>query len=483
MSNTVTIRIPTPLRHHTGGADEVQVQATTVAEALTGLDALHSGLGDQILSPEGTLRSFVNVYLGDRNVHSLQGLDTPTAEGDVLSIVPAVAGGAQKAKDRRMAELRAHIPEVTPADAFALQSRGAALIDVREADEIARGSPVAAHRLGRGYLELRIEEAVPDLGRTVVVMCEGGLRSLFAAEGLRRMGYGDVRSMAGGFTRWKNEGLPFEQPRQLDADARERYSRHLLMPEVGEAGQLKLIDSKVLLVGAGGLGSPAAFYLAAAGVGTLGLVDHDVVDRSNLQRQILHTEAAVGTPKIDSARERIEALNPRVQVIGHETRLASSNAEEILSGYDVVIDGTDNFPARYLINDACVKLGIPNVHGAVYRFEGQCTVFWPAHAERGPCYRCLYPEPPPPELAPSCAEAGVLGVLPGVIGLLQAIEAVKIVLGIGQPLVGRLLYYDALRARFMELKLERNPECRYCGDGAEFPGYVDYDAICASAGR
>jgi molybdopterin/thiamine biosynthesis adenylyltransferase/rhodanese-related sulfurtransferase len=387
-----------------------------------------------------------------------------------------------KARERLLAELKAAVPEVTPRDALALQARGAALVDVREPDEIAQGSAPGALRLGRSYLELRIEEAVPEAQRPIVVMCGSGTRSLFAAADLVRLGYTQVSSMVGGFTRWKSEGLPIERPSALDASARERYSRHLLMPEVGEAGQAKLMRSKVLLVGAGGLGSPAAYYLAAAGVGTLGLVDHDVVDRSNLQRQILHTDARVGTSKVASARQALEALNPSVKVVGHETQLTSANVEQILDGYEVVVDGSDNFPTRYLVNDACVKLGLPNVHGAVYRFEGQVSVFWPARPQRpGPCYRCLYPEPPPPEYAPSCAEAGVLGVLPGVIGLLQATETIKLLLGLGEPLVGRLLYFDALQMNFTELQLERDPGCRYCGDGRAFPGYIDYERFCASA--
>ena len=387
-----------------------------------------------------------------------------------------------KARERLLAELKASVPEVTPRDALALQARGAALVDVREPDEIAQGSAPGALRLGRSYLELRIEEAVPDAQRPLVVMCGSGTRSLFAAADLVRLGYAQVSSMVGGFTRWKSEGLPIERPAALDASARERYSRHLLMPEVGEAGQAKLMRSKVLLVGAGGLGSPAAYYLAAAGVGTLGLVDHDVVDRSNLQRQILHTDARVGTSKVASARQTLEALNPSVKIVGHETQLTSANVEQILDGYEVVVDGSDNFPTRYLVNDACVKLGLPNVHGAVYRFEGQVSVFWPARPQRpGPCYRCLYPEPPPPEYAPSCAEAGVLGVLPGVIGLLQATETIKLLLGLGEPLVGRLLYFDALQMNFTELQLERDPGCRYCGDGRAFPGYIDYERFCASA--
>jgi sulfur-carrier protein adenylyltransferase/sulfurtransferase len=391
-----------------------------------------------------------------------------------------------KARDRLAAELKSRIREVSPREALALQARGAALVDVREADEIALGTVPGALRLGRGYLELRIEEAVPDVQRMLLVLCGSGARSLFAAEDLSRLGYRNVCSVAGGFTRWKNEGLPVEVPElpfALDRALRERYSRHLLMPEVGEAGQHKLMRAKVLLIGAGGLGSPAAFYLAAAGVGTLGLVDHDVVDRSNLQRQILHTDARVGSSKVASARQTLEALNPTVKVVGIEAHLTSANVEQIVAGYDLVIDGSDNFPTRYLVNDACVKHSIPNVHGAVYRFEGQVSVFWPARPRRpGPCYRCLYPEPPPPEFAPSCAEAGVLGVLPGVIGLLQATEAIKLLLGVGEPLVGRLLYFDALGASFSELTLDRDPHCRYCGDGREFPGYIDYERFCTSAG-
>lgn len=385
------------------------------------------------------------------------------------------------AKDKRIAELRAAIPEVTPEQALEMQQSGAVLLDVREEDEVVQGSPVGAIRLGRGYLELRIEERVPDIAKTVVVMCGGGTRSLFAAESLRHLGYNDVKSVSGGFSRWKSLGLPFEKPKVLDSLSRERYSRHLLLPEVGEQGQIRLLNSKVLLVGAGGLGSPAAYYLGAAGVGTLGIVDHDIVDRSNLQRQILHTESAVGKPKVESARRAIQNLNPDVNVVGYQTHLESSNVEAILGGYDVVVDGTDNFATRYLINDACVKLGIPNVHAAVYRFEGQITVFWPRYpARRSGCYRCMFPEPPPPESAPSCSEIGVLGVLPGVMGLLQAVEVIKILLNVGDPLVGRMMYYDALGARFSEFKINRNPNCRWCGDGAVIQGYTDIDQVCAT---
>ncbi len=385
------------------------------------------------------------------------------------------------AKDEKLRQLKESIPEISPSHARDLQEQGAALIDVREQDEIAQGSPVGAYRLGRGFLELRIEESIPDTQRPILTMCAGGTRSLFAAEDLKRLGYANVQSVAGGFNRWKNEGLPFEVPRQLNADARERYSRHLLMPEVGESGQIKLMDSKVLLVGAGGLGSPAGLYLAAAGIGTLGLVDHDVVDRSNLQRQILHAEDRVGLSKVASAKAAINALNGSVTVVEHEVRLCSENVDDIFQGYDVVVDGSDNFPTRYLVNDACIRHRLPNVHGSVYRFEGQVSVFWPAYAkEHGPCYRCLYPEPPPADLAPSCAEAGVLGILPGVIGLLEAVETIKLVLEIGEPLVGRLLCYDALQANFYDLRIKRDPNCRYCGDGIEFPGYVDYEHFCAS---
>ena len=278
------------------------------------------------------------------------------------------------AKDRRLAELRARIPEITPQEAAALQSGGAVLVDVREPDEVAQGSPAGAERLVRGFLELRIEDVVPEHDATVLVMCAGGVRSLFAAEDLRQLGYTDVRSVAGGFNRWKQDSLPVEVPRTLSADQRERYGRHLLMPEVGEKGQLALADARVLLIGAGGLGSPAAYYLAAAGVGTLGLVDDDVVDRSNLQRQILHADDRVGTPKVESATRTLKGLNPEVEIVPYATRLTSANVQEVFEGWDVVLDGSDNFPTRYLVNDACVKLNVPNVHGSIYRFEGQVSV-------------------------------------------------------------------------------------------------------------
>jgi len=383
------------------------------------------------------------------------------------------------ARDDRMAQLRGEIAEAEPDEALAAQRDGAALVDVREPDEIAEGSPKGAHRLGRGYLELRIERAVPDADTPVYVMCGAGNRSLFAADGLQRMGYKQVYSVAGGFGRWKESGLPFEVPRALDASARARYARQMTMPEIGEGGQRRLMDAKILLIGAGGLGSPAAYYLAAAGVGTLGLVDHDVVDRSNLQRQILHTDASVGTPKIESARQTLKALNPDVAVIGYPERLSSDNVERIFSGWDLVVDGSDNFPTRYLVNDACVKLGLANVHGAVFRFEGQASVFWPGGPDGGPCYRCLYPEPPPPEQAPSCADAGVMGVLPGLVGTIQAMEALKIALGIGETLNGRLLCIDGMSTEFRALKVRPDAKCPYCRSAA-FPGYIDYQRFCAA---
>ncbi|WOB11354.1 molybdopterin-synthase adenylyltransferase MoeB [Piscinibacter gummiphilus] len=382
--------------------------------------------------------------------------------------------------EQLLADIRKRIPEVAPQEAFALQACGAALIDVREQDEISDGTAAGAMTLSRAFLELRIEALVPDLDRPILVMCASGLRSLLAADNLARLGYTSVRSVSGGFVRWKAERLPIESREVLDATARDRYSRHLRVPEIGESGQLKLARSKVLIVGAGGLGSPAAFYLAAAGVGTIGLVDDDLVERSNLQRQILHTDARVGTPKIVSGRLTLEALNPDVHVIGHQTRLTKDNVEEIFEGYDVVVDGSDNFPTRYLINDACVKTGIPNVYGAVMRFEGQASVFWPSRPNhRGPCYRCLFPEPPSASNSPSCAEAGVVGVLPGIVGLLQANEAIKVLLNIGEPLTGRVLSFDALQGSFSEFRFAPDPACPHCSKGRQFPGYTDYEQFCA----
>jgi sulfur-carrier protein adenylyltransferase/sulfurtransferase len=353
-----------------------------------------------------------------------------------------------------------------------------ALIDVREPDEVAAGVIPTALTIPRGYLELRVEQRVPDKTAPVVVYCGSGVRSALAAVTLTGLGYTDVSNLAGGFDRWSDGHRPVEKRRQLTAAQRERYRRHLIIPEVGEAGQQKLLDAKVLLLGAGGLGSPAALYLAAAGVGTLGIVDMDVVDLSNLQRQVIHTTRRIGEPKTESAKDAIQALNPDVKVIPFNERLTSANVEQVVSQFDLVIDGGDNFPTRYLLNDACVLLGKPNIHGSIFRFDGQVTTFVP---RQGPCYRCLYPTPPPAEMAPSCAEAGVLGLLPGIIGLVQANEAVKLILGIGEPLVGRLLTFEALGTRFTELRLRRDPSCPVCADGVPFPGFIDYDQFCSVA--
>ncbi len=351
------------------------------------------------------------------------------------------------------------------------------VIDVREQDEYVQGYIPGARWIPRGYLELRIEEAVPDRDHEVVVYCAGGTRSALAARSLRELGYTHVKSLAGGFTAWKRAGYPFDIPVVLSPEQQLRYSRHTMLPEVGDKGQIALLKSRVLCIGAGGLGSPSSMYLAAAGVGTLGIVDDDVVDASNLQRQILHATDRIGVHKVESAAKTIAGLNPDVKVVQHRTRLDSSNALDILAGYDVIVDGADNFQARYLVNDAALKLRIPVVHASIFRFEGQITVF---SADGAPCYRCLYPSPPPPEEAPSCAEAGVLGVLPGIMGVLQATEVIKIVLGQGHTLAGRLLVYDALKTKFRELKLRRDESCPTCGVGVDRSQIqlIDYNQFC-----
>lgn len=372
-------------------------------------------------------------------------------------------------------QVKRGIREVTPEQAQAAGRQGALLVDVREADEWAQGHAPGAVHIPRGFLEMRIEEKTRDTGAPVVLYCAGGVRSAFAARSLRELGYSDVASLAGGFARWKEAGLPVIVPKTLSAEQRQRYSRHLLVPEVGEAGQARLLESKVLLVGAGGLGSPAGLYLAAAGLGTIGVVDSDVVDLSNLQRQVLHTNARVGRPKTESAAQTLRALNPDVKVVRHDLRLDSGNVLEALAPYDVILDGSDNFSTKYLVSDAAFLLGKPNVYGSIFRFEGQVSVFVPG---QGPCYRCLFPEPAPAGLAPSCDEAGVLGVLPGTIGLLQATEAIKLLLGRGRSLVGRLLTYDALEARFDEFRVRRDPRCRLCGDAPEIRNVEDLAWSC-----
>lgn len=350
------------------------------------------------------------------------------------------------------------------------------LIDVREGEEYAAGRLPGAVSIPRGFLELRIESKA-QRDEPIVVYCAGGVRSAFAAKTLAELGYQNVQSMAGGYSRWHDASYPTDVPVVLSAEQKERYRRHLTIPEVGEEGQAKLLKSKVLLMGAGGLGSPAALYLAAAGVGTLGIVDMDVVDLSNLQRQVIHTQERKGMPKTASAAEAIKALNPDVKVVPFQERLTSANIDKVLAGFDLVVDGGDNFPTRYLLNDACVKHKKPNVHGSIYRFEGQVTTFVPY---QGPCYRCLYPQPPPADMAPSCAEAGVLGVLPGIVGLFQANEAIKLILGIGEPLNGRLLTFDALSTSFRTLKLRRDPNCPVCSEGKKIE-YIDYEQFCSVA--
>jgi molybdopterin/thiamine biosynthesis adenylyltransferase/rhodanese-related sulfurtransferase len=377
-----------------------------------------------------------------------------------------------------LARVKEEIDEISSIEAQERESSpdGPLFVDVREPDEWEEGHIPGAIYTGRGRLEQRIEGLVPDKARELVVYCSAGSRSAFAAKALGDLGYENVVNLAGGFNDWKRNGFDVTIPRVLSTEQRARYSRHLLIPEVGEDGQQRLLDSRVLLVGAGGLGSPASLYLAAAGVGTLGIVDADVVDESNLQRQIVHSTERLGEPKVSSAKRTIEALNPDVKVAPFEERLTSDNIERILGdGWDVIIDGADNFPTRYLVNDASVWHGIPVVHGSIYRFEGQVTVFSPG---AGPCYRCLFPTPPPPELAPSCAEGGVLGVLPGIIGSLQANEALKIILDRGDTLVGRLLLFDALGTTLDEVQVRRDPYCPVCGESPTITEYVDYIEFC-----
>src|ERR1700751_790730 len=383
-------------------------------------------------------------------------------------------------------QIKTRIDEVDPAAVREQVTNGATVVDVREPEEWAAGHIPGAVHVPKSYLESRIEGAAPDRSGHVILYCASGNRSAWATRPMvEELGYENVESMTGGFTLWKDRGYEVETPRTLTAEQRDRYSRHLLLPEVGQEGQQKLLDAKVLLLGAGGLGSPAALYLAAAGVGTLGIVDNDVVDVSNLQRQVIHSSESVGVPKVDSAEETINALNPDVKVEKYPVRLGPENIMEIISGYDIVVDGLDNFPTRYLLNDASVRLKIPVVSAAILGFEGQLSVFKPYE---GPCYRCLFPEPPPAELAPSCGANGVLGVLPGTMGLLQATEVIKLIIGAGEPLVGRLLLYEALGATFTELKVRPDPECPICLrspqsiQDEEMGVFPDYESSCAAAG-
>jgi len=384
-------------------------------------------------------------------------------------------------------QIKSQVQEVDPAQVSEHLGNGIVLVDVRESTEWDAGHIPGAKHVPRAYLESRIESTIgADRDQEIVLYCASGQRSALAANTLTdELGYSNVKSMTGGITLWKDRGYKVEVPKALTPEQRERYSRHLLVPEIGLEGQTKLLEAKVLLLGAGGLGSPTALYLAAAGVGTLGVVDDDDVDLSNLQRQVIHTTDRIGTPKVDSAETSIKAINPDVEVIKYQTRLDASNIMEIIDGYDVIVDGVDNFPTRYLLNDATVRLDIPVVSASILGFDGQLSVFKP---HDGPCYRCLYPVPPPAELAPSCGANGVLGVLPGTMGLLQATEVVKLVTGAGEPLVGRLLLYEALGATFTELKVRRDPECPICSkDPSEISDdemgvFPDYEAFCAAAG-
>jgi molybdopterin/thiamine biosynthesis adenylyltransferase/rhodanese-related sulfurtransferase len=383
-------------------------------------------------------------------------------------------------------QVKSQIEEVDPSEVSELIHEGATVIDVRETEEYAAGHLPGAKHVPRSYLESRIEGVVPDRSTQVILYCASGNRSAYGARTLtEELGYEHVRSMTGGITLWKDRGYEVDVPRTLTAEQRERYSRHMLVPEIGIEGQQKLLDAKVLLLGAGGLGSPTALYLAAAGVGTLGIVDDDVVDLSNLQRQVIHTTDRIGTPKVDSAEQSIHAINPDVNVVKYQTRIDATNIVEIIKDYDVIVDGVDNFPTRYLLNDATVRLKIPVVSASILGFDGQLSVFKPYE---GPCYRCLFREPPPAELAPSCGANGVLGVLPGTMGLLQATEVIKLIVGIGEPAIGRLLLYDALGATLTEVKVHRDPECPICSRepdeiaDEELGVFPDYEAFCAAAG-
>lgn len=387
-------------------------------------------------------------------------------------------------RDQLVALARAQVAELSVHELQRLRAEGGTftIIDIRERDEFAQGHIPGALFIPRGYLELQIEQFQPDRKQTLVVYCAGGVRSLLAARNLKEMGYANVLSLIGGFNGWTDAGLDFSVPTVLTPAQRQRYSRHTLLKEVGEAGQIKLLEAKVLLIGAGGLGSPAAMYLAAAGVGTLGIVDFDTVDLSNLQRQLLHGTSDVGRPKVESAADRLRDLNPDVKVVGYREAISSANALEIIREYDIVLNGSDNFPTRYLVNDACQFLKRPLVDGSIFMFEGQVTVYQPAQPELGvqggPCYRCLYPDPPPPGEVPSCAEAGVLGVLPGIVGSLQAVEALKLILGVGEPLVGRLLMIDTLDMSFRTLKVRRNADCPVCGEHPTVTELIDYEQFC-----
>ncbi|MDQ1152380.1 molybdopterin/thiamine biosynthesis adenylyltransferase/rhodanese-related sulfurtransferase [Sphingobacterium zeae] len=376
--------------------------------------------------------------------------------------------------------LKSVVAEIEVREVIDELSKGAVLIDIREIDEVKSGLPSQAMHITKGMLEMKIGNIVPDINSSIFLMCQSGKRSLLAAKNLIDIGYTNVKSVEGGFAKWKNSGFPFEIPHFLSEDARQRYMRNMLIPEIGEKGQAKLLKSSVLVVGAGGIGSSLLFYLAAAGVGNIGIIDSDVVDRTNLQRQIIHTDAAVGSSKVESAKSRLLELNPTIKINAYNERLNSENIEEIITEYDILIDGTDNFTTRYLINDACVKFKKPNIHGSVFLFEGQFTTYWPAYNHSAPCYRCLFPSPPPKELAPNCAEAGVMGVLPGLIGLLCATEAINIILGFDN-MTSKLMVVNSKPISFSQLNIKKDPNCLYCNctDQSKYPPYIDYETFCS----
>jgi adenylyltransferase/sulfurtransferase len=382
-----------------------------------------------------------------------------------------------KTFEQLMNEARKEVKELSVQEVKELVEKNGKhlLLDVREKEEYREGHLAEAVSLPRGFLEIKVETTIPDKSTPVIAYCAGGVRSLLAAKAMKEMGYKEVISMSGGYSAWKAAGYKWAEERQFSAEQSTRYSRHFMLPEVGEDGQAKLLDAKVLMVGAGGLGSPSAYYLAAAGVGTLGIIDNDVVDLSNLQRQILHTHDRIGQPKTDSAKQTIQALNPDVRVVTYQEKLTSENIMDIIKDYDIVVDGCDNFPTRYLVNDACVMAKKPNVHGSIFQFEGQASVFYPG---KGPCYRCLYPQPPPAEMAPNCQEAGVLGVLPGLIGVIQALETIKLILGKGDTLAGRLLCFNTLTMEITTLNLKADPSCPVCGEKPSIDHLIDYEEFC-----
>lgn len=392
-------------------------------------------------------------------------------------------------RDQLLALARSQVPEISARTLYQRLRNGNAplVIDIREREEYEQGHIPGAIFIPRGFLELRIEQHAYDPDTPIVLYCAGGVRSLLAARNLREMGYTHVESLSGGFNGWLDADYPITVPRVLTPEQQVRYSRHLLLPDVGEEGQIKLLDAKVLLIGAGGLGSPAALYLAAAGVGTLGIVDYDTVDLSNLQRQVLHGESWLGKPKVESAIARLRDLNPDVTVRPYNEPITSANALDIIREYDIVLNGSDNFPTRYLVNDACHLLRKPLVDASIFMFEGQVTVYHPDAPEEGieagPCYRCLYPDPPPPGEVPSCAEAGVLGVLPGIVGSIQAVEAIKLILRKGQPLIGRMLMFDAMDMSFRTLTVRRNPDCPLCGEHPTVTALIDYEQFCGMPAR